>query len=174
VILPRLNARPRLSSLKCELTEQQRSEPSVSTARSTPGSSTISLEEYLDTARRLTLGREGDWSVQLLQQKVATVGVGAAAGKGDVSYAVGVLASRGEEETAGRGGGIYGWMNAKKKEEVMGMQELVSGMVTSHSTTCVADIGSGNFPLALSVSRYLFVHICVCVYMCVCIYHDDV
>ena len=38
---------------------------------------------------------------------------------------------------------MYGWMCAKKKEEVMGMELLVAGVSSGHGTTCIADIGSG-------------------------------
>jgi hypothetical protein len=117
-----------LPSLKCEFCESDHPDPS---------SPTPSLAEFIRTARRLCLVRDGDWAVHLHDESGDS-------GE-DATYPVGRHAHPSEVETSGRGGGVYGWMCAKKKEEVMGMQGVVAGVATSHGTTCVADIGSGAY-----------------------------
>ena len=58
-------------------------------------------------------------------------------------YAVGSHAHGGGESER-RKNIMYGWMPGKKKEEILGMQKLVLGLMQQHAVSCVADIGTGS------------------------------
>ena len=159
----------RLPSLQCKLgsdrEEQQQHDSEAGAGPSpderTPGGAArpcgqLSLGEYLAAARRLCLRRQGDWAVQLAQKgsrggaaqrqdekegtAVATVDAG---GGRDMLYAVGSHAHNRDGESARGKSIMYGWMPGKKKEEILGMQQLVLGLMQQHAVSCVADIGTG-------------------------------
>ena len=102
---------------------------------------TGSLPAYVAAARRLCLGRNGDWTVELHEKGQ---GGGKQTSKKE-SFAVGARASRHlQEQQTGRRSDMYKFMSSKKKEEVMGVQGLVTGMVRLHGSTTICDIGSGK------------------------------